>query len=77
MNQIVIDNETKSRLGDCENPVELCDESGRVLARLTPVYTMDDALACAPPMTEEELQNIENGGKWYTTEEVLNHLENL
>ena len=77
MNRIIIDNETKSRLGDCAAAVELCDESGRVLARLTPVFTMEDALACEPAMTEEELQRRINSEKWYTTQEVLDHLESL
>jgi hypothetical protein len=77
MNQIVIDNETKSRLGDFTEPVEICDATGRVLARLLPVVDLADVEACRPDISEEELQRREREDKWYTTQEVLDHLESL
>jgi hypothetical protein len=67
MNQIVIDNETKSRLGDFTEPVEICDATGRVLARLLPVVDLADVEACRPDISEEELQRREREDKWYTT----------
>ena len=77
MNQIVIDNETKSRLGDFTEPVEICDATGRVLGRLIPVTGESDDEPYEPEFSEEELRRVEQEEKWYTTQEVLDHLENL
>jgi len=77
MNQIVIDNETKSQLGDFTEPVEICDAAGRVLGRLIPAIKESDDERYVPAISEEELQRREREDKWYTTQEVLDHLENL
>ena len=78
MTKITLDDDLRSRLLNLTQPLELCDDSGRVLARLLP--TLDPALyeGLEPQISREELQRRkQNKGKAYTTAEVLAHLEKL
>ncbi len=78
MPRITLDAELQSKLLNLTLPLELCDESGRVLARVLPV--MDPSLyeGLEPQISEEELQRRKQStGKTYTTAEVLAHLEKL
>jgi hypothetical protein len=78
MTRITLDAELQRKLLDLTQPLELCDESGHVLARVLPV--MDPALyeGLEPQISEEELQRRwQSKGKTYTTAEVLAHLEKL
>ena len=67
MIRIVLDATLKSKLADLVQPLELYDESGRLLGRFTPAE---------PQLSEEELQRREQEPE-YSTEEVLAHLEKL
>ncbi len=76
MTRITLDADLRNRLHDLSQPLELCDESGRVLARVLPV--IDPALyeGLEPRISAEEVQRRrQNKGKTYTTAEVLAHLE--
>jgi hypothetical protein len=78
MTRITLDMDLRSRLLNLTQPLELCDESGRVLARLLP--TIDPSLyeGLEPQINREEMQRRkQNKGKTYTTAEVLAHLEKL
>ena len=78
MTRIVIDAETRRKLLDLASPLELCDESGRVLARLTPRYDPSEYEELEPPISEEEMRRREDyKGRTYTTAEVLAYLESL
>ena len=44
---------------------------------LIPAITKSDGEPYVPEISEEELQRREREDKWYTTQEVLDHLENL
>lgn len=75
MTRITLDGEMRSRLLNLTLPLELCDESGQVLARVLP--TIDPALyeGLEPQISREELQRRkQNKGKTYTTAEVLARL---
>ncbi len=78
MTRITLDADLRQRLLDLSRPLELCDESGLVLARLLP--NPDPALyeSSEPEVSEEELQRRRRDkGKTYSTAEVLAHLETL
>lgn len=78
MTKITLDADLRGKLLDLTQPLELCDESGQVLARVLP--TIDPALyeGLVPQISREEIQRRkENKGKTYTTAEVLAHLEKL
>ena len=78
MTRITVDEALRGKLHNLSEPVELCDESGRVLGRFSPAF--DPALyeGLEPQISKEELdRRRKNKGKTYTTAEVLAHLEKL
>ena len=77
MTKVVLDSALKSKLHNLTEPLELCDESGRTLAHVTPLPDLSQYEPWEPPMSEEELERREQSGKWYTTEQVLEHLKRL
>ena len=77
MNRIVLDAALLQKLGDLKEAAELCDESGRVLGKLYPVFNLDDYEAWVPPMDEEELRRREESNDWITTDELLDEMEKL
>lgn len=78
MTRIVVDAFLRERLHGFAGPLDLCDDEGRVLARLTPVYSPDEYDPLDPPISEEELDRREKSSeRRYTTDEVLRHLEQL
>jgi hypothetical protein len=77
MTRVIVDEALRSKLHDLARPLELCDESGRILARVTPVSDLSQFEPWEPSVSEEELRQQEKSGKWYTTAEVLAHLKRL
>jgi hypothetical protein len=68
----------RSKLLDLRQPLEICDESGRVLANLFPVADLASHEPCVPDFDAEDLDRQEKANeKRYTTAEVLAHLEKL
>jgi hypothetical protein len=70
-----LDKTLRRKLHDLEAPLELCDESGAVVARLFPRY--DPAKHDLDPKIsrDELLRRKSSDEKVYTTAEVLAHLE--
>jgi hypothetical protein len=78
MTRLVLDASMIQRLQGLAQPLELCDESGRVLAHVLPAYASEDYESVEPEISEEELQRRESSDEpCYTTEEVLAHLRSL
>jgi hypothetical protein len=75
--RVILDTALRSRLYNLQQPLELCDESGKVLARLIPVLAPPEFEAWEPEISEEELRRREQSDKWYTSEQVLAHLKSL
>jgi hypothetical protein len=69
MTKIVLDASTRNKLLDLAQPLELCDESGKVLGVFTPVVRPE------PTISEEELDRREEETESYSTAEVLAHVE--
>ena len=67
MTRILFDEVLRQKLLDLRQPLELCDETGRVVGRVTPAE---------PQLSEEELQRREQEPD-FSTAEVLAHLEKL
>lgn len=78
MTQIIVDANILSQLGGLKEPLELCDETGTVLARLIPISLLDPNKfeAVEVPLTDVEI-NIRRQEKDFTTREVVNYLEKL
>jgi hypothetical protein len=77
MKKVLYDAVLKEKLPNLDSLVELCDEEGRVIARIVPVPDpswYDDE----PKISKEELkERFANPGRLYTTAEVLAYLESL
>jgi hypothetical protein len=76
MTQILVDATLRSRLYDLKQPLELCDDSGKVLARLIPVPDPSQYEPIEPHISDEELQRRRQESD-FSTAEVLAHLEKL
>ena len=76
--RITIDADTRSKLLNLTEPLEFCDEEGRVLGRFTPVVDLSEWEPITPEVSEEELDRREQSNeKRYTTAEVLKRLKEL
>jgi hypothetical protein len=78
MTRIILDSEVREKLHNLTEPLELCDEAGRVLAHLTPAISSPQRESTEPQISREELlRRKQNKGKTSTTAEVLAYLEKL
>jgi len=78
MTRVIVDAALRSRLHDLNEPLELCDESGHVVARVIPVPDLSDCEPLEPQVSDEELlRRSQADEKTYTTAEVLSYLEKL
>jgi hypothetical protein len=77
MKRVLYDAVLKEKLPELDSLVELCDEEGRVIARVVPVpdpswYDNE------PKISKEEWKEmLADPGRLYTTAEVLAYLESL
>ena len=72
MTRVILDEALRSKLHNLAEPLELCDESGRVLGHLYPEYDLSKYEQWEPPMSEEEFRRlVQSNEPCYTTAEVL------
>ncbi|HUY34378.1 MAG TPA: hypothetical protein VMV69_16650 [Pirellulales bacterium] len=76
MTKIILDADTRSKLLNLTQPLDLCDEMGRVLGTFMPLVSPAEDDYGEPPISEEELRRRAKG-PGYTTEEVIAYLESL
>ena len=76
MTRVIVDAALRDKLHNLSKPLELCDVTGKVLAHVTPVADPAAFEPTEPQVSEEELDRREKSDKWYTTEQVLDLLEN-
>ena len=78
MSRVMIESAFSSKLECLVQPVELCNESGRVIGRFTPKLDPAKFGPLEPQVSSEELRRRSlSNEKRYTTSEVLAHLEKL
>jgi hypothetical protein len=77
MTRVTVDAELRARLMNLTEHLELCDETGTVIARVRPVFDLSKWEPLEPPVGDEELDAREKSTEWYSTAEVLKHLEQL
>lgn len=78
MERIILDDELRGKLLSLTRPLELCDETGKVVAQVWPVFDPAEYEELVPEINDEELERRANSeGPWYTTAEVLEHLKKL
>jgi hypothetical protein len=77
MTRVVVDEVLRHKLHNLAQPLELCDESGRVLARVVPLLD-PSRYNLEPQISQDEIRRRKQSkGKSYTTAEVLASLEKL
>lgn len=78
MTRVTVDDDLRRKLHDLSHEIELCDEEGRVLARVKPVVDLSQFEFEIPFASEEELDRLERSNeRRYTTQEMLDYLERL
>jgi hypothetical protein len=78
MIRITVDEVLLRKLHNLSEPLELCDNSGRVLGHFVPTFDLSKYEPWEPEFSEEELRaEEESNGKRYTTVEVLAHFKAL
>jgi len=82
MIQLTLSDEQAQLIAGETAPIDLVDSSGRMLGRIMPTLSAADQV---PELSPEELAEIKRRmvdakagkGKFYTTQEVLEHLRSL
>ena len=75
MVSIIVPTPVSEHLVQIKERVELRDDRGNVLGDFTPAKLTTKRPSCEPPsLTEEELRQIEDDPREYSTEEVLSDL---
>jgi hypothetical protein len=78
MTQVLVTETLRSMLHNLSQPLELCDESGQILACVFPMLDLSQYEPLEPQISREEMQRRKQSkGKRYTTAEVLAYLEKL
>jgi hypothetical protein len=77
MTRIVINAEIRKLLHNLSEPVELCDDTGRVVVRVTPAVDLSEWDVAEPEDDEAELQRREKETESFTTDEMISYLEKL
>jgi len=78
MTRIFVDETLRAKLNNLSEPLELCDQAGKVIGRVFPSRDLPEYEAWEPSFTEEELQRQEQANeKRYSTADVLAHLAKL
>jgi hypothetical protein len=80
MTRVTLDDELRKKLLNCTKPLELCDETGLVLARLTPSTPIDenDWEELTLPASDEEIQRrIDSNEPTFSTDELVEKIKRL
>ncbi len=75
MMKITVDDVLRARLHNLHSPLELCDESGRVLGRFTPAANPAMYQGVESPSGEEELQRRSQQGGGRPLADILGDLQ--
>jgi hypothetical protein len=76
MKKLILDSTSRSKLGNLNEPLELCDEAGNILGRFTPLSELELFYKSEPQLSEEEFLRIEQEPD-ISTAELLAQLEKL
>ncbi len=75
MMKITVDEALRTRLHNLDSPLELCDESGRVLGHFTPAVDHAIYEGVESPNGEEELQRRSQQGGGRPLRDILGDLQ--
>jgi hypothetical protein len=73
MTRVILDAALRTKLFELAEPLELCDESGRLLGRFIPISEASLINRGEPVLSEDELRRREQEPD-FSTSELLAHL---
>lgn len=77
MTEFILPDSIASQLQGLGHTVSLLDPSGKKVGTFVPEIDLTKYDIVGGEPTEEELRGAEKSTEWFTTEEVLRHLESL
>jgi hypothetical protein len=77
MSDFVLPDTLAFQLQGFGHPVHLVDSSGKKVGTFVPAIDLSQYEVVGPEPTEEDLRAAEESTEWFTTEQVLRHLEGL
>lgn len=77
MTNLVIPEVLATQLEGLPTPIHLHDAAGRTLGYFVPLVDPSGYEIIGPELGQEELSQIEQSPEWYSTVQVLHHLESL
>lgn len=77
MSDFVLPDTLAFQLRGFGHPVHLVDSSGKKVGTFVPAIDLSEYEIVDPELSDEQLRAIENSNEWFSTEDVLRHLENL
>ena len=77
MSELILPETVAIQFQGISHPVHVCDASGKRLGCFVPAVDPSEYEILGPEPTEEELRRAEESDEWYSTDEVLRHLEKL
>jgi hypothetical protein len=79
MTRVMVDAQLQQVLLNFTKPLELCDESGTVRAKLVPCPAEDsnEWIDLTPDLTDEELEREIDSGESYSTEELIAEIKKM
>ncbi|MFO0791895.1 MAG: hypothetical protein U0805_20730 [Pirellulales bacterium] len=79
MTRVTVDANVQHLLLNFTKPLELCDESGAVRAKLVPCPAddSDEWIDLTPDLTDEELEAEIDSGEGYSTQELIAEIKKL
>jgi hypothetical protein len=76
MSELILPDSVANQLQGLSHVVHLCDASGKRIGSFVPKVDPSE-WEIEPELSDEELRRIEQSSEWYSTDEVLRHLEKL
>jgi hypothetical protein len=76
MTRVTVDAQLRSKLLNLSEPLDLCDEAGRLVGFFTPISNVPPPGYTEPPLSNEEWKRRQEGPD-YSIDEVLARLEGL
>jgi hypothetical protein len=79
MTRVTVDAEVRKLLLNFTRPLELCDESGAVRAKLVPCSAEDpnEWIDLTADISDEEIQREIDSGETYSTEELIAEIKKM
>jgi hypothetical protein len=77
MSELIIPETVATQLQGLSHPIHLCDTTGKRLGCFVPAVGLSENEVLEPDLSDEELRRIEQSSEWYSTDDVLRHLEKL